>query len=119
MTRKSDVTVLATICHLRCKGVLLRRIDTLLRLHGLNNEHWITIGVVWCICCDVKCSPGFFKASSILKVAIDQLKVLSIVHLKPHTDCFAWKAAIRLADDHFTTWLQDSTNFFEHLDWFN
>ncbi len=49
---------------------------------GFHDEHWISIGIVWNCRSDI-IRFSWFEATGILKVAIDQFQVLSIVHLQP------------------------------------
>ena len=47
---------------------------------GFDDEHWISVGISW-NCCSNIVRISWFKASGVLKVAIDQLQMLTIVHL--------------------------------------
>ena len=58
-------------------AVFLRRLGF---FDGFDDEHGISVGISWNCRSDVE-RLSWFKASGILKVAIDQFQMLSIVHL--------------------------------------
>jgi hypothetical protein len=102
--------------------LLLRMLLLLLLLQLLldrfHNKHGIAILIPSTLCCNIK-RLAFLKSTRILKISIDQLQMLPIIHLQPHGNRLGRKTSIALRYNHLPTRFEHTMHLLQHLNRMN
>jgi len=80
----------------------------------LDDEHWVTSSRIWT---DIF-TGGWIKQACVVEKASSNKDVFQIARLQPNLKGFGWETAIAHGQDTFTTWSQDTADFFEYLERF-